>query len=630
MYPQEPEGFHPRSFLPLSLPLPLALSLVFNSPEDHEHHEDRPGEDYNEPMHLEGITLAAVVSELRERALGALVQQVYKPLPELVILQLYRPKTKEKLQLLLSTDSEARAHLTEQRYENPLEAPAFCMLLRKHLKGGVLERVEQPDLERLVDLVIARRGEAHTLRAELLGSRSNVVLLRGHEILGALKSTVGSRLFRPHQRYEPPPAQGKLDPRRCSPEEWLSRLGDRPEDALQKGIAASTAGIGPRTARELCLRAGLPPEAPVSSLGPEQRERLWGEVERLFRRVAQGDFEPCVYYDEEGTPVDVTPFPYAIYEHRRCERFSRISEALDACSCSPPLEPFERLHRALRRELARRLEKVEGALKNVARDVEQAERHREYQELGDLLMARLSELGGHRGRASVELTDFAGQARVVALDPRLTPLENAQRYYERAKKLRRGLEKLAGRRRELEWERQYLEEMQLHLEEARSPDELRELAEELGLAEGPPKRGRRPDGASRPRRYELAGYGIWVGRSGRQNDLLIRESHREDWWLHVQDRPGAHVVVRGPKKGEEPPSEVLQKAAELAAYYSKGRGSGKVPVIATRIKYLRKPKGARPGLVLVTRVEKTLFVRPQTPFQLSAKGKTREDRGESR
>ncbi len=578
-------------------------------------------------MHWEGITLAAVVSELRARAQGAFIQQIYEPLPELLVLRLYRPPTREKLQLLISVGSDPRLHLTEQRYENPPQAPTFCMLLRKHLKGGVLEGVEQPDLERIVDLRIARRGEALVLRAELLGNRSNVVLLRGDEVLGALKPSVGSRVFRPHQRYEPPPPQAKLDVRACSREEWLRGLSERADadEPLAKAVAAITAGIGPRTARELCARAGLPLEAPVSSLAPEPRERLWAAAEALFRRVARGDFEPCAYFDEEGNPVDVTPFPYAIYGHLRCEPSASISEALDTHRATHP-EPFEQLYRAISRELARRIEKVEGALRKVARDVERAERHRKYQALGDLLMAHLAELGPTRGRASVDLTDFEGHMRTVELDPRLTPLENAQRYYERAKKLRRGLEKLAERRRELEWERQYLEEMQLHLEEARSLDELRELAEELGVGIGErskPVRRSPGRGASRPRRYELGGYGIWVGRSGRQNDALLRESHREDWWLHVRDRPGAHVVVRGPKKGEEPPLEVLERAAELAAYYSKARGSGKVPVIATRIKYLRKPKGARPGLVLVPRVEKTLLVRPQNAFET---GGAREDR----
>ena len=567
-------------------------------------------------MQLEGITLAAVVAELRARAQGAFVQQIYEPLPELVILKLHRPATKEKLRLLISAGTDPRLHLTEQRYENPAQAPTFCMLLRKQLKGGLLERIEQPRLERIVDLIIVKREGARALRAELLGNRSNVVLLRGDEVLGALKPTVGSRVFRPHRRYEPPSPQAKLDPRECSREAWLSALRAQ-EARLGRAIAAITAGIGPRTARELCSRAGLTPQSSVSSLTEEQQGTLWSELKALFERVAVGDFEPCLYRDGDGNPVDVTPFPYRIYAHLQEERFSSISEALDAAHPEERQEPFAQLRRMLTRELRRRREKVEEALKRVARDLGRAERHREYQELGDLLMAHLSELGTARGRASVELVDFEGTPRTVQLDPKLTPVENAQRYYERAKKLRRGLEKLTARRQELEWERQYLEEMQLHLEEACTPDELRELAEELGIAssEVRPSRRRRPEEGARPRRYELEGYGIWVGRSGRQNDMLVRESHREDWWLHVQDRPGAHVVVRGPKKGEAPPPEVLQRAAELAAYYSKARSSGRVPVIATRIKYLRRPKGARPGLVLVSQIEKTLFVQPKKPFE---------------
>ena len=568
-------------------------------------------------MHFEGITLAGVIDELKDAIEGAFIQQIHQPSPEILTLELYSPAQKQKHKLLIVASGDARLHLTAQRFENPLTPSAFCMLLRKHLRGGVLEAIEQPDLERIADLIVKKRDERYVLRAELLGNRGNVVLLRGEEVLGALKSSVGSRVFRPHARYEPPPSQPKLDLRACSKREWLAALQAQAENPLKKAIAAITAGVGPRTAEELIVRAGLDLERSASSLAPEELEKLWEAAHGLFAQVACGRWEPRVYLDPEGkTPVDCTPFPYEMYAHLECQVYESLSEALDACHRGPQQEPVEALRRELKQALKDRLEKLNRALRGVEKDLQNAARHEEIQQCGDLLMAQLHRV--EKGQTSVELEDlFQGGTRTIALDPTLTPIENAQRYYERAKKLRRALGKLTARRQELQLERQYLEELQLHLEQAETLDELKVLAEEM-QAEGllPKSKGAarmRPvsPSSSGPRRLELDGWIIFVGRSSRQNDRLIREAHPDDYWLHARERPGAHVIVKGPRKGERPPDPVLLRAAQLAAYYSRGRGSAKVPVIVTRVKHLRKPKGGKPGLVLVMREEETLIVAPK-------------------
>ena len=578
-------------------------------------------------MHVEGITLAGVVDEL-QGVEGAFVQQIYQPAPELLTLELYRPAGKRKLKLLIAISRDARLHLTAQKFENPPAPSAFCMLLRKHLKGGVLEAVEQPDLERLVDLVVNRRDGRRTLRAELLGPRGNVVLLQDGEILGALKPAVGARTFRPHERYEPPPApaEPQLDPRHCSEPNWLGALQAQGEKSLKKAVAAVTAGIGPRTAQELCIRAGLDPERFISALAPDERRALWAATRGLFEQIQQKRWAPCLYEDPEtGAPVDVTPFPYAMYAHLRERRFGTLSEAMDAFHAGLGQEPVVALRRRLERALRDKLEKLENAIRHVERDLQNVQRHEELKACGDLLMAQLHK--ARKGQTSVELDDFfRGGTRTVRLDPTLTPVENARRYYERARKLKRALERLAQRLEELKLERRYVEELQAHLEGAETPDELKALAEELreeGLL--PPEGPKRPRPQAqaqaqapsrpplKPRRLELDGWLILIGRSGRENDRLVREAHPEDWWLHARERPGAHVIVKGPRKGkgERPPEAVLLRAAQLAAYYSRGRGASRVPVTATRVKYVRKPKGAKPGLVLVTREEATLVVEPK-------------------
>jgi len=559
-------------------------------------------------MHFEGITLTTVIQELQGKIAGGFIQKVHQPLPDLIILHIY---SGERRQLLISIGQKARLHLTEQQYENPPTPSAFCMLLRKYLKGGRLEGITQPGLERIADLLISRHGERYTLRAELMGHQGNVILLRGDGILGALKPKVGRRAFLPHTVYEPPPQQSKLDPLRAPKGDFLAALEDHSQEPIKKALLDTIEGIGPRTSREIAVRAALDLERNVSSLSPQEREALWGAAVEFFTQVAEGELQPRVYF-RDGGPIDATPFPYEIYgdlEERSCES---ISEALDLCHRERRQEPFERLSHELAQVLKERLKKTERAIQEVSKDLEQAQRYEDYREQGDLLMAHLAEI--RKGATQIEVEDFVhGGKKVISLDPALSPIENAKRYYERSKKLKRGVEKLAARRRELEMEREYLEELEMHLEQAESLDELKELQSELE-AQGyiaPAKGPTRPPQPCGPRRYNFDGFTVLVGRNGRQNDQLIRGAHREDWWLHAKDRPGAHVIVKGDRKGTPPPEEVLMRAAQLAAYYSKGRTSSKVPVAYTRVKYLRKPKGARPGLVIVTHEEGTLTVAPK-------------------
>ena len=246
----------------------------------------------------------------------------------------------------------------------------------------------------------------------------------------------------------------------------------------------------------------------------------------------------------------------------------------------------------------------------VKQDAARAARFEEYKERGDLLMANLSEI--KKGQRQIEVEDFSGGGkRLLPLDPMLDPVENAQRCYERYKKLKRGLEKLTERQQELEMELSYLKNLEVNLEQAETLEDLRELEGELELEGSFTSKNKPQATSSGPRRITADGFSILVGRNGRQNDALIRQAQREDYWLHAKDRPGAHVIVTSDQRGQDPPERVLLRAAQLAAYYSRGRGSTSVPVMYTRVKYLRKPKGARPGLVLVTREEGTLMVSPK-------------------
>lgn len=565
------------------------------------------GSCYNGSMQFEGITLAAVIPELERVIKAGTVQQIYQVRPDLLSFHIYK---RGRHQLLIAAGPHARIHLSQRAYGNPRTPPPFCMLLRKHLAGSKLLAIQQPGLERILDLTLGRNGKERTLRAELLAPQGNVILLRENEILGAMSPSSGTREMKPHGIYRPPPSQRKLDPR-CLGEGMLAgELADQGDATLKKALFGVVDGIGPRTAGELIRRAGLDAGSTASQLGPGEVSRLETVVRAFFSSLSSGQLRPRVYF-RGGEAVDCTPLPYESYAGLDADPRETMSEALDACVPDPHHEGFKQRYDDLSRILSEEVGKVERALEHVDEDLEKAKRYEVYKERGDLLMAHLAEL--RKGQAEVELRDFEGTHRVIPLNPSLEPAENAERCYERYKKLKRGVGKLRDRSRELQWELGYLRQLQVHLEQAETLDELRELEDELG-AEGylPAAGGASGPSSSGPRRYAFQGYLILVGRNGRQNDALIREAHPEDLWLHAKDRPGAHVIVKGDRKNaEEIPDGVLTRAAELAAYYSNGRSSTKVRVSYTPVKSLKKPKGAKPGLVVLTREAGTLLVAPR-------------------
>jgi predicted ribosome quality control (RQC) complex YloA/Tae2 family protein len=569
-------------------------------------------------MNLDGLTIAVLAAELSRSVVGSRIQKIYHPRPGVVTLELWAGG--EQL-LLIETEENPRIHLTQQRLANPPQPSAFCMLLRKHLRNGVVVGVSQPGLERILDVVV-RHGEEYILRAELLGKHANIILLRDGTIVGALKSAVGQRSFRPGEIYQAPPSQGKLDPRAAASEEFFTRLAHE-QGELAGALARILDGIGPRLAKEIAVRAQLSPSHSVDRLSAEQRAALWEAACHLFESALQHP-SPHLYFDGD-VPVDVAPIPLNLYEHLRGESRPTLSQALDEL-CSLPKQTVDQEKLALQKNVRHHLVKASLALERVTRDLENTQEYERLRHEGELLLAHLSQIP--KGASAVELEDFLdGTKKTIALDPALSPLENAQRKFERAKKLKRAQQKLAARAQELRQEVEYLAGVEGSLERAESPEDLAKLREELrargylqaspgqtssGLYALPPSAARRTvqakPGAKPGREFLIGGYRVLVGRSSKENDELVRRASREDYWLHARDRPGAHVIVKNPTQ-REVPRDVLEQAAQLAAYYSKGRDAQKVPVSYTRVKYLRR--GGRPGLVLMMHEEGTLLVTPK-------------------
>lgn len=606
---------------------------------------------------MDGLLIAAVVDELR-RLLPARVERIYQPDAHTVILHLYAGAARV---LLLSADPRhPRLHLTQHPPANPPVPPAFCMLLRKHLESARLVEVRQGEgFDRWVELVFHGGGREpgaggeKRLVAELIDRRGNVVLLdeTGH-VLDALRripaGQPGTRAVWPGLAYDPPPA-----PRKAAVSGDAATLSGRLAEAFREAPAdwpawrvllAAVPGTGRELAREALQRAGLDPEAPAGTAtalhepASPPLQALAETVAGWLTRALRGEFEPTLAWDREGTPVSVTAFGVSPPPEGGTARSPSPSELCDRYY-------RERLQREATAQLRRRLEQVvREAVARVTRrldaqrqDLERAERAEPYRLYGELLTAFAHQVP--RGARQVELPNYydpAGGTVTVPLDPALGPQENARRYFRLYQKARRGREQVEERLRATEEELAYLRSVEHALAEAEDAEDLEAVAAELaeqgylerqedaagspaGNARGAARSrpgGRAAEGGRRPRESQFLRYvapggrPILVGKNNRQNDWLVtRIANDWDIWLHVKDVPGSHVLLRRDRHEGEPDEAAVLAAARVAAYHSKARWSSHVPVDYTEARYVRKPRGARPGFVLYDHA-RTVYVTP--------------------
>jgi predicted ribosome quality control (RQC) complex YloA/Tae2 family protein len=560
-------------------------------------------------QHFDGLALAAVVAELA--AYGeARIDKVGQPSAHELCLQLRAGGTNLRLYVNLQ-DQWARMHLVTRALGNVPVPAGFTMQLRKHLEGSRLLRVEQPGLERVVRLVVAGRDELgdpyeRHLVLELIGKFANAFLVdaRQDTILGCLRPVTEAmcqvRQLGPGLPYDPPPAPvDKIPFMEADAAAVLVALGMAPR--VSEALVAGLAGLSRLSARQLLEALGVDPGLAVASLTQAERDALVAAVLGVRDRVRAGRFWPrataegwALWWAGPGEPP-VGPGASAVLEAYFGGRqaATRLAER----------------RRVLGREVAereRRLTERLATWEEALAKAEGADRHRE---LGDLLAAHMHLL--RPGLEALEVEDWFGEAggRVtIPLDPRLTPSENIQRCFRRYQKARNGrraaTELLATGREEAAYMASVVSAVALAPELA----DLEEIAQELGLVKAPvPRRGQAAPTPQPLRLVSSDGLPLLVGKNNRQNEFVtFQAAHAGDWWLHTQGIPGAHVVIR---TSDEVPTRSLHEAATLAAWFSQARESSRVPVVYTRRRHVKKPRGARPGMVIYEQ-ERTLFVTP--------------------
>ena len=576
-------------------------------------------------MPLDALCLSGVVHELQNALSGAKIDKIYQPGRDEVVLALRAPAGNVKL-LLSANPSHPRAHLTQISRENPDKPPMFCMLLRKHLSGARLLELLQPPMERVVDLRLEALDELgdrveRRLVLEAMGRHSNLILLDGEgRIMDCLRRVDSDMSARrqvlPGLFYRLPPAQEKLDPSSLDRAALESALAAAPEESqADKWLLDTFGGLSPLICRELAFRAGGATDARLHQMGEGGRSRLLDELEGLLRSVQENSFTP-VMLEKEGHPSDFTFQPISQYGPAvSCVPFPSFSALLDRF-----YEQRENQERVRQRgqDLIR---SVTNARDRAARKIglqEQelaATRDRErLRQFGDIITSNLHAM--EKGMSRLTAADFYDSECPqihIPLDPLLTPQQNAAKYYKEYNKAKTAESiltlQLEKGRRDLDYLNSVLEAIAL-AEGERDLQEIRQELTDTGYLRRPSKardRGKRV--ASKPMEFRSSsGLRISVGKNNTQNDLLTtKQAFKSDLWFHTQKIHGSHVILW--TEGGQPDLTSIQEAAQLAAWFSQGRESGKVAVDYTPVKYVKKPGGARPGMVVYTTYE-TAYVAP--------------------
>jgi len=562
-------------------------------------------------MPFDGLTLGFMVREMRELLSDGRIERVNQPEKDMLVL-LIRAQGKNHRLLLSAAPSFARVHLTEAQYQNPLDAPMFCMLMRKHLTGGRLTDIRQLNGDRVLKITIENKDELgdtapRELYLELMGRHSNLTLVKDGRIVDAIRHVSGDmsrvRQALPGLPFVPPPRQDKLDPETMTEEELLIRLQEA-KGPLDKALSAAVSGLSAQAAREIAFRVSGLHRSSVEDLNAEE---LAGSVCGFFHRLPSL-FQPAVQMDQDGLMADVLPFPYLSLDTERQKPYPTLSSALDAFYFSrDQRDRMNQKSAALKHLIRNHLERDEKKLAMQEEEIMAGARMEEYRVAGEMLTAQGYLVPKGAEKASLQnFYDPDGGMIEIILDPALSPAQNAQKYFKRYRKLRAAQGIAAEQKEKTLKEIALLEQALFDLEESeteRDLSDVRKSLEDAGIVKAPSakKRVKQPDSA--PMRFlSPDGIEIVVGKNSAQNDRVTGAARGQETWLHAKDMPGSHVII----KNEHPSMEALQTALKLAAWFSRGKGAA-VPVDYTLRKHVKKPGGSPAGFVIYTN-QKTVMV----------------------
>ena len=573
-------------------------------------------------MPLDGFTLGLIARELNGALCGGRIDRIIQPERDELIFTVRNGGANHQL-LLSASAGCARAHLTNVKKNSPLEPFNLCMLMRKHLIGGRIYEIRQAEADRILEIEIEHLDELgdrarKTIVCEFMGKHSNLIFTGsdGRIIDSARRVSEAISSVRevlPGLRYERPPAHGKLPFDQVNEDKLYAALRDK-GGPLHKLISACISGMSSQTARELAYRACGNEDAHIEEC---DLTAVCASIATELHNLPN-ELSPAVLYGADGRPVDAIAFPYRSRAHLRSEAFPTISAAMDEFFRSRDrAERIAQKSAAIHRTLKNNIERCEKKLALQREALLGAERMDEYRVSGELLTANLHL--AEKGMKSVSLPNYYDPALKeieIPLDVKLSPAQNAQRYFKLYQKARNARTLAAEQIEKTSEELAYLEGQMDTLGKCSGESELAELRDELEkfgyVRRVTNRRQMKQLPPSQPMKFTApSGATILVGKNNLQNDKLTFSADPNEIWLHAKDMPGSHVII----VGENPDDETIVYAAKLAAAYSKGANSSNVPVDYTKRRFVKKPSGAKPGFVIYTN-QRTLYVTPERPAEV--------------
>lgn len=581
-------------------------------------------------MTFDGIVTKSIVHELKNKLLNGRIDKIYQPEKDELRFNIYNNKN---YKLLISANSShSRIHLTDTQKENPASPPMFCMLLRKYLAGGRILNIEQYHTDRIIFIDVSNYDELGNERVirlivEIMGRHSNIILIEkdSKKIIDSIFKVTDDisrvRQILPGLKYEFPPLQNKYSLKEFSKDEFLDHLDNFDSTySLEKFFYSTYLGLSPLISREICFRSYLDSNLKIAELSSDNKDKLYKEFINITNDILNNNYKPNYYIKENNKILDFYCLElkqYSLYENIYNESMSYIID-----NSYNKKDDYDRLIQKsnnIRKVVTTHLDREAHKLNKQGRELGKSIDREKYKVYADILSANFYRIP--KGATEVELENFYDENMSmikIPLNEKYSAPLNADKYYKMYSKLKNAEQILRKQIPITKMEISYLENVLMNIDYAETSSEIDEIKSEL-IKEGYIKKSKqnsknKNSKSSAPYQFLSSdGYNIYVGRNNRQNDeLSLKFANKEDYWLHVQNMPGSHVIIRM-HTSEELPETTLLEAASLAAFYSKARNSSNVAVDYTFKKNIKKAKGAKPGMVFYEDF-KTVFVDPDVNF----------------
>lgn len=562
-------------------------------------------------MAFDGITTNCIMQELNHLLAGQRISKIAQPERE-ELLFTFKALNEGSNRLLISANASLPfLYMTKENKTSPLNAPNFCMLLRKYIGNGRISAISQPSMERVLCFTIEHLDEmgdsaVKYLYVEIMGKHSNIIFCdKDGQIIDSIKHVSGQmssiREVLPGRPYFIPAQQDRFDPWQIAKEQFVEQILKKP-CSVAKAIYTSLVGFSPIIATELAYRSGLDADDSTAALTQADVERLYDVFRSLLQDLSDGNFSYGIYYDPvTGAPKEFAPIPLTIYSDMEYKTFSSISEVLEAFYAQRNKHTV--IHQKstdLRKIVSIHLERDRKKYLLQKKQLADTEKKDKYRIYGEML--HTYGYAASPGDKSIEVTNYyTNKPFVIPLDPTLDAMENAKKYFDKYAKLKRTGNALSSYILETENEIKHLESIETSLSIAETEGDLAAIKEELqeyGFIKKHSGKKTNRISKSQPLHFvDDNGFHIYVGKNNYQNDqLTFKFATGNDWWFHAKQMTGSHVIVKSENK--ELPDSTYEYAAALAAYYSSGRDNEKVEIDYLQKKNVKKPNGSAPGFVV--------------------------------